>query len=68
MKQTAVDYLIHEYFGDQLATSFKKAYNKAVEMQTSQSEDYAEFCVMCDREGLPLIRFNDYVTKSNQIK
>ena len=27
----------------------------------SVAKQYAEFCVMCDREGLPLLELDDYI-------
>jgi hypothetical protein len=29
----------------------------------SVAQQYAEFCVMCDREELPLIRIEDYINQ-----
>jgi hypothetical protein len=73
---TAVDYLIHEYFGDQLAPSFKKAYNKAVEMHKQEIIDAymqgTEIGEMFNNENRAYItdarEYCNQVTKSNQIK
>jgi hypothetical protein len=34
---------------------------QAKEMEKEQSEKYAEFCVKCDRGGIKLLDFNDYI-------
>ena len=31
------------------------------EMEKKQAQKYAEFCVMCDRENLPLLDFESYI-------
>ena len=40
---------------------------KIVNMEIDLAEMYSQFCVMCDREGRPLIRFKDFI-KLNQNK
>ena len=34
---------------------------QAKEMEKKQAQKYAEFCVMCDRENLPLLDFESYI-------
>ena len=34
---------------------------KAKEREKEQAQKYAEFCVMCDRENLPLLDFESYI-------
>jgi hypothetical protein len=34
---------------------------QAKEMEKEQSQQYAEFCVRCDRENLPLLDFESYI-------
>jgi hypothetical protein len=38
-----------------------KAYIKGHQDASIEIENYATFCVACDREGLPLINYNDYL-------
>jgi hypothetical protein len=38
-----------------------KVLQQAKEMEKQQSQQYAEFCVMCDREKLPLLDFESYI-------
>jgi hypothetical protein len=50
---------IHLNFDQRLY--LKDIYNQAKEMQKKQSQQYAEFCVRCDRENLPLLDFESYI-------
>ena len=38
-----------------------KAYIKGYQDALIEIESYIKFCVYCDREGLPLINYNDYL-------
>jgi coenzyme F420-reducing hydrogenase beta subunit len=62
-KQTAVNWLVEQVNSDCLNSSFirPELIEKAKEMEKEQLKKYAEFCVRCDREGLKLIHFNDYI-------
>jgi hypothetical protein len=51
--------LIHLNFDQRLY--LKDIYNKAKEMEKEQAQNYAEFCVRCDRENLPLLDFESYI-------
>ena len=35
--------------------------NKYIDYLESNIKDYAKFCVACDRDGLPLLPFEDYL-------
>lgn len=37
------------------------AFEQAKAMQQEQAQQYAEFCVQCDRESLPLLEFNTWI-------
>jgi hypothetical protein len=64
MTQTAVEWLENkldiilplEFEWDKLNNIFKQA----KEMEKSIAEEYAEFCIRCDRAGLPIVKFNDW--------
>lgn len=72
-KQTAIDIFkeklinIFEDYHDGIITldeyieSINKATQQAKEMEKKQAQKYAEFCVMCDRENLPLLDFESYI-------
>lgn len=67
-KQSSVEWLINELtnLGYIHAPSFghKIIYDKfeqAKAMQQEQAQQYAEFCVQCDRQSLPLLDFNSWI-------
>jgi hypothetical protein len=63
-KQTAVDFLMDKLFDPSMMVDEQvKWFEQAKEMQKKQSQQYAEFCVMCDRENLPLLDFESYILK-----
>jgi hypothetical protein len=39
---------------------FKYLISKAKEMENNIAQEYAEFCIRCDRAGLPIVKFNDW--------
>ena len=55
----------NEWDGDSVSwTNFEKAVNEALilhNVSKSVAKQYAEFCVRCDREGLPLLELDDYI-------
>ena len=67
-EQTGVEWLIQKLTNRQNGVfdgfpylSVDEIYDKAKEMEKEQAEKYAEFCVMCDREKLPLLDFESYI-------
>jgi acetyl-CoA carboxylase carboxyltransferase component len=67
-EQTGVEWLIQKLTNRQNGVfdgfpylSVDEIYDKAKEMQKEQAQKYAEFCVMCDRENLPLLDFESYI-------
>jgi hypothetical protein len=67
-EQTGVEWLIQKLINKQNGVfdgfpylSVDEIYDKAKEMEKEQAEKYAEFCVMCDRENLPLLDFESYI-------
>jgi uncharacterized protein HemY len=54
-----------EIHKEELDKSYKKglvsAKNTLEPLYQKASEKYAEFCVKCDREGMKLLDFNDYI-------
>ena len=30
-------------------------------MENTKATEYAEFCIRCDRAGLPLVKFEDWI-------
>jgi hypothetical protein len=49
--------------GNQFSMLEIKLFQESKEMEKKQSQQYAEFCVMCDRENLPLLDFESYILK-----
>lgn len=39
----------------------KETYEQAKEMDKKQAQEYAAFCVACDRKELPLLEFDGWV-------
>jgi hypothetical protein len=58
-QQTAVEWLEQEMLKPNL--SMKEILEQAKDMQKEQSQAYAEFCVKCDRNKLPLLEFDGWV-------
>jgi hypothetical protein len=51
-----------EYF---LESDLVLAFDKALAMEKEQSELYAEFAVLNDRSGNPIIPFNEFINIDN---
>ena len=58
-KQTAVEWLVSQPKHHQLFSI--ETIEQAKEMEKQQSQQYAEFCVRCDRENLPLLDFESFI-------
>lgn len=74
MKQTAVEYLIEQlnkkgYLGtfctkdiiEFRGKEIESLINQSKEMENNRATEYAEFCIRCDRAGLPLVQFEDWL-------
>ncbi len=64
--KTAVQWLIEQIKEDQnvkakSGSEWKKTFDQALKIETIQSQQYAEFCVRCDRDKLPLLEFESYI-------
>ena len=60
MKQTAVEWLAL-YIKGITSLNCDEVIEQAKEMEKTIVTEYAEFCVRCDRAGLPLVKFEDWV-------
>ena len=64
-KKTAVEWFNQQLVDRQNGKGDSRSWNEILEqakaMEKQQSEKYAEFCVRCDRAGIKLIDFNDYI-------
>ena len=61
-KQTAVDFLMDKLFDPSMMVDEQvKWFEQAKEIEKQQSQQYAEFCVRCDRENLPLLDFKSFI-------
>lgn len=62
-KQTAVEWLEEQMstWGDKPRWMRDDIVKQAKEMEKEQSQKYAEFCVECDRKGMPLLDFKSWI-------
>ena len=69
-KRTAVEEVIHQHNNHFNKVDFSRWLSKNREeilnMEMNLAEMYAHFCVVCDREGRPLIKFKDFVKLNQQ--
>lgn len=59
-QQTAVDYLIEQLWAPCRGIP-SHIIEQAKQMESKQSQSYAEFCVRCDREGMKLLEFESFM-------
>lgn len=59
MKQTAVEWIEQQLIDGTMRPVEIIAIAKAMEIE--QSQKYAEFCVECDRKGMPLLDFKSWI-------
>ena len=69
---TAIESVINAQSNHFNQVSFSKWLSKnrkkLITQESEIAELYAEFCVMSDREGRPLIKFKDFIELINQNK
>jgi hypothetical protein len=58
--QTAVEYLVEQLPLIQ-QEGLRFIIEEAKEMENNRATEYAEFCIRCDRAGLPLVKFEDWM-------
>ena len=62
--KTAVEWLVNMLVTENEVTlkgeNFK-LFEQAKEMEKNRAMEYAEFCIRCDRTGLPLVQFEDWL-------
>jgi hypothetical protein len=64
IKQSVVEWLAEQINGLDTAVSlnyFKQKVEQAKEMEEKQSQDYAAFCINCDRKNYPIVDFESYL-------
>jgi hypothetical protein len=66
MKQTAVDFLIYHIRQDTFVHSkstkeWNEVFQQSKAMEKEQAQKYAEFAIECDRKGLPILEFDDWL-------
>jgi hypothetical protein len=66
--QTALDWLVEQVNSDCLNSVFIRPdlIKKCKEMEERQSQEYAEFCVHCDRNNLPLLDFEGFINLKSE--
>ena len=65
---TAVEYIkeklmCDEYWYENL--TFEQIFEKAKEIEKEQAQLYAEFAILSDRSGNPIIPFNEFINIDN---
>lgn len=60
-----------EYGSNQRSLSLQtdlieEVYQEASRLEEKMAENYAEFCVYCDRNNLPIIRWKDWLKQVNK--
>ena len=61
---TAVEWLVYELVfeeNDNSSKHNKEVIKKAKEMERNQSHAYAEFAIRCDRKGMKILNFEDWM-------
>lgn len=70
-KRTAIEEVLHQHDKHFNKIDFSKWLSdnrkKIIDMEIDLAEMYSHFCVVCDRQGRPLIKFKDFI-KLNQNK
>ena len=62
MKQTAIEYLAEQLLAKyRLKIDNYQEFNQAKEREVKQSQDYAAFCINCDRKNYPILDFESYL-------
>jgi len=61
-RKTAVEWLVSElYMFNEVPESVYKIINQAKEMENSRPQEYAEFVIRCDRMGMKILNFEDWM-------
>lgn len=64
-KQIPIEWLIDQVKGylwqDMFIWQKEAVFDKAKSMSAETIQDYARFCIQCDRENLPLIDYESYI-------
>ncbi len=60
-KGLSAEYTKEEMVGYMMAINDIKEQLTLTDVSKSVAKQYAEFCVRCDREGLPLLELDDYI-------
>ncbi len=62
---TAVEWLINELpkHGSGAVRTFGELFEQAKEMEKNRAEQHAEFCIRCDRAGIPIVNLYDWKKK-----
>ena len=58
MKEEILQILVNSSMGEK---ETKAVYNEINDLINNVATKYAEFCVACDREKLPLIKIDDFI-------
>lgn len=59
MEKTAVEWLIEKYIENGII--FLDDIKQAKELEKERSREYAEFAIRCDRMGMKILNFDDFI-------
>jgi len=62
--KTALEWLedtLYPYLNKEDKEYTDALFNKAKEMEKEQSQNYAEFTILCDNNNLPILNFHEYM-------
>ena len=68
-KQTVVEWLVEQFtyrtsggvYTTDGTDDVTEVVNQAKEMENSRSQEYAEFAIRCDRMGMKILNFEDWI-------
>lgn len=60
MNQSTVEWIEETIGKNNMGNFLKNVLEQAKEMEKNIAEEYAEFCIRCDRAGLPIVKFDDW--------
>ena len=61
LNSLSFDYLVGQVTNKEHNKRYDKILEQAKAMQQEQAQQYAEFCIRCDRESLPILDFNSWI-------
>ena len=60
-KQTAVEWFWNQIENSKPNLNWYKILEQAKEMENERAQEYAEFAIRCDREGMKILNFDGFI-------